>query len=64
MFVLWFFFQDEFLCFALSSCRYAGEFNRGKFNGYGIYTRQDDMKYQGQFNDGKPEGYGKIYISS
>lgn len=39
--------------------RYAGEFGRGKFSGYGVYTRQDNMIYQGQFQDGKPEGYGK-----
>lgn len=39
--------------------RYEGEFQNGKFNGYGVFTRSDGMKYEGEFKSGQICGYGE-----
>lgn len=41
------------------SYRYEGEFQNGKFNGYGVFTRSDGMKYEGEFKSGQICGYGE-----
>ena len=48
---------DDFICpdivsFILQS-KYEGQFSNGKFNGFGVATRSDNMKYEGEFTNGK-----------
>jgi hypothetical protein len=40
--------------------KYEGEFNCGKYNNFGVFTRCDQMKYEGEFKDGKVIGKGLL----
>ncbi len=32
----------------------------GRFNGFGVFTKNDGTKYEGQFKEGRVEGAGKV----
>ena len=37
-----------------------GQFENGKYNGFGIYSRSDGVCFEGSFQDGRAYGNGKI----
>lgn len=39
--------------------RYEGQFQQGKFDGLGVFTRPDGMLFEGEFKQGKVNGLGK-----
>ena len=48
-------------CFGIwkkNGISYSGEFQKNKFNGYGIYIDDNGKKYYGQFKDNIPDGEG------
>ena len=40
--------------------KYEGQFVDGRFDGFGVFTKNDGTKYEGAFKEGRVEGAGKV----
>lgn len=47
----------------LDGSMYEGDFQNGKYHGFGVYQRADGMKFEGQFRDGQAHGGGLLTFS-